>query len=455
MVSRMQHPAGCRPVIVAAVGALLALAIAGGAPATASTVAGKITGAPIPAPGTGQAFVRAVSVQTGTVVATDDTDAAGRYKLTVAKGTFVLLPTVITLNRLFAPKPTRVRLKRGQRKSVRLSARTKAVVLRPIVGMPDSSFTGATGDFRGLNKGLRDMLIQDLLETKLPGCEIMVSEQGAFGLAMITQEFTLARLGLTDPATGPRPGLTISPTRGIRGTFTVTGGRMRINAEVYKWSSKKTLHRTSVEGAQEEFFELETDLTRRLAALLCEKPPPISGTFTGSLDYSKPIPIGVIQGTLDWNGSLELEPSTSPGGIPPQFGGPTATYQVTSGTLTARIQITTRFGECTISGQGTFDVAAMGGTRQLVMTITEGDPDIYQLGLGAGIELIPAVLTACPPDKAGSTGNSAPWPLLGILLLPSSKPPFPITTKGVFAGSATGSTPGLDDGYQWSWSLRG
>ena len=68
MVSRIQHPA-VKPVIVAAVGALLALAIAGGAPATASTVTGKIAGTPIPAAGTGQAFVRAVSVQTGTVVA--------------------------------------------------------------------------------------------------------------------------------------------------------------------------------------------------------------------------------------------------------------------------------------------------------------------------------------------------------------------------------------------------
>ena len=67
MVTRVQHRAGCRTLIVAAVGALVALVFAGATPATASTVAGKITGAPIPAPGTGQAFVRAVSVQTGAV----------------------------------------------------------------------------------------------------------------------------------------------------------------------------------------------------------------------------------------------------------------------------------------------------------------------------------------------------------------------------------------------------
>ena len=135
---------------------------------------------------------------------------------------------------------------------------------------------------------------------------------------------------------------------------------MRIDAEIYKWSSKKTLHTTSVEGAQEEFFELEADLARRLAALLCEKPPPISGTFSGSLDYAKVIPVGVILGKLDWTGSLELEPTPLPAGIPPQFGGPTATYQVKTGTVTARLQgLTSAFGDCTISGQGTLDVPAL------------------------------------------------------------------------------------------------
>jgi hypothetical protein len=450
----MRHPAGRRTLIVAAIGGLVALALAGAVAATASTVTGKITGAPIPAPGTGRAFVRAVSAQTGTVVAVDDTDAVGRYKVTVPKGTFVLLPTVITLNRLFAPKPTRVRLKRGQRKSVRLPARAKAVVLRPIIGMPDASFTGATGEFRGLNKGLRDMLITDLLTTRIAGCQIAGSEQSAFGLAMIRQEFTLARRGLVDPATAPRTGLMISPTRGIRGTFTVTGGRMRIDAQIYKWSSGKTLHRTSVEGAQEEFFALETDLARRLAALLCEQPPPISGTFTGLLDYAKVIPVGVIQGTVEWNGSLELEPTPTPAGLPPQFGGPATIYHARSGTLTARIQIPPAFGNCGISGHGTFDVAAMGGATQAVMMITEGDPDTYQLGLGAGLEQIPSVLTDCPPDKASSNGDPAPWPLLGIGFLPFTQTTT-IATEGVFSGSATGTRPGTDDGYQWTWSLRG
>ena len=452
LVECMQHRR--RPLWL--VGAVAAgVLLTGGTSAMGSTIAGRITGAPIPPPGTGQAFVRAVSVETGEVIAVDDADAKGRYRVIVPKGTFAVFPTVITIGKLFSPKPTRVRLKRGQRRVVGLPARPNAVVLRPIVGMPDDSFTGGTGEFRVLNKGLRDMLITDLLEARVSGCDISLVERGAFGLAMIRQEFTLARLGLTDPATSPRPGLTISPTRGIRGRFTVAGGRMRIDAEIYKWSSKKTLHRTSVEGAQEEFFALEAVLARRLAALLCEKPPPISGTFTGSLDYARVVPVGVLRGKLDWNGALELEPTTSPTGIPPQFGGPTSSYQVKSGTVTARIQLASVFPDCTISGQGTFDLLTiLGGAAVQVMSITEGDPDTYQLGLDGGLARIPAVLTACPPDKASSNGNPAPWPLLGIGLLPFSQTPV-ITTEGVYAGSASGSRPGTDDGYQWTWSLRG
>lgn len=452
MVECMRHPVrrAALLVLVVALGALLS----GGTSAMASTISGKITGAPIPSPGTGQAFVRAVSIQTGEVVAVDDTDASGRYRVNVPKGTFAVFPSVITIGKVFAPKPTRVRLKRGQRKSVRLPARTTATVLRPIVGMPDDSFRGGTGDFRVLNRGLRDMLVTDLLQATTPGCDITVAELSAYGVEMRRREFELARRGLLDPATAPRPGLTIQPTRGIRGTITETGGRLRIDAQIYKWSSKRTLHQTSVEGAREEFFRLETDLTRRLVALLCGKTPPKSGTFTGSLDYAKVVPVGVVPGTLVWSGLLELEPASALVGLPPQFGGGTS-YEVAKGTLTARINLPPTGGNCGVVGQGTFDIVALlGGAKVPVMTITEGNPDTYRLALDGGSAQIPAVLTDCPADKAANNGRAAPWPLRGIGLLPFTQP-LAVTTEGTYSGSATGTQPGTDDGYQWTWDLHG
>lgn len=438
-------------LLVAAIGALAAVVLAGGSQAKASTVAGRITGVPIPATGAGEAFVRAVNLLTGEVAAVDGTDAAGRYRLTVPKGAFALFPTVVTLRSVFSPKPTKVRLRRGQRKSVGLPARQAAVVLRPIVALPDNSFTGATGEFSPLNRGLRDMLISDLLLVRTATCDVSLVDRSQLFLSARMTELALVRRGLVDPATAIRAGGLINPTRGVRGTITVSGGRMRIDAEIYKWGSNKTLHRTSVEGAQEEFFELESDLARRIAARLCEQPPPISGTFSGSRDYAALAPVGVILGKLDWNGSVELEPQTSTGGLPPQFGGPTASYKVRAGTLNARLQIAPASGGCTISGQGTFDATALLGGA---MTITEGDPDTYRLALDGGLAEIPIVLSACPPGDESSNGRTGVWPLLGIGLLPFSQTPQ-IATEGVFAGSATGSTPGRDDGYQWTWSLRG
>lgn len=441
---------------VVATVALAMLAFVGATPAVASRVDGRITGVEIPAAGQGEAFVRVVSMQTGAIVATDDVDMAGRYRVTMPKGTFALFPTVVTVGKVYSPKPTRVRLKRGQRKAVRLPAKTTGVAVRPIVGMPDNSFTGATGEFQGLNRGLRDMLMKDIAEARVPDCTITMVERSAFGLAAIRREFDLVRLGVTDPATAPRPGLLINPTRGVRGTFTASGGRIRIDAEVYRWSNRKTIKRTSVEGAKEEFFELEADLSRKLASLVCNKPPPVTGTFSGSLDYSRTIPAGLTIGTLDWSGSLELEPDTSGTGVPPQFGGPSATYLVASGTVTVRLNLPPAGGNCGIAGQGRLDLATLlGATRLPALTVTEGTPDSYRLALDGGLGQVPSVLVDCPPDKAASNGAAAPWPLREIKLLPFSLAPLTTGTEGVFTGSTTGTTPGLDDGYQWTWDLRG
>ena len=455
MAVLMRHPKQRRTQWLVT-GGLAVFVLAAATPALASRVDGRIVGVAIPGLGQGEAFVRAVSIETGAVVAVDDVDATGRYRLTVPKGTFGLFPTVVTIGKVSSPKPIRVRLKRGQRKAVRLPARPAAVTVRPIVGMPDSSFTGATGEFQGLNRGLRDMLIKDIAEATVPDCNIMMVERSASGLAMIRREFDLVRLGVTDPATAPRPGLLVNPTRGVRGTFTATGGRIRIDAEVYKWSSKKTLKQTSVEGAKEEFFELEADLARKLAALLCNKPPPITGTFSGSLDYSRTVPVGLTIGTLDWSGSLELEPDTSGVGLPPQLGGPTATYLVASGAVTVRLNLAPVGGNCGIAGQGTLDPATLlGGMRLPALTVTDGTPDTYRLALDGGLGQVPSVLVDCPPDKAASNGAPAPWPLREIKLLPFGPAPLTTRTDGVFAGSTIGTTPGFDDGYQWTWSLRG
>ena len=166
------------------------------------------------------------------------------------------------------------------------------------------------------------------------------------------------------------------------------------------------------------------------------------------------IPAGAILGTLDWSGSLELKPLTIPG-LPPQFGGPTTSYEVGAGSFDARISIRPAGGGCLISGQGTFDIKALyQGVPFQVLAITEGNPDTYRLALDGNLAQIPTVLSDCPPGQETSNGRTGVWPLLGIGLLPFTQTPE-LKSEGVLAGSATGSTPGTDDGYSWTWNLQG
>lgn len=439
------------------IGILVAAALSGVLPASGagSVISGRLTGTPIPAKGAGEAIVRAVDAQTGRITASAVTDAKGRYRFTLPKGAYVLLPTVVAPGRaLVRPAATRVRIAGGQRKAVTIRAgrkRAAQAVVSPIVGIRDGAFTGGTGDIAVLNRGMRDVLITDLVNARAgAGCTITVVEVSAQFEAAYQLELRLARLGLIDPATAVRPGLRLRPTRGIRGSISVAGDRMTISAEVYRWSNNRTLGRASVEGPADRFFDLEAALVRKLVDLLCERPAPIAGQFSGSVDYSK-LPVAPVDIRISWEGALELVPQTTIGGVPiPARLGMPVTYRVRSGSLTGRLSGST--GDCTISGQGSFSAAGLnGGPDVLALSITEGDPDTYRLLMGAGSAALDTVLSDCvDPADNGTTGK---WPLLAVALMDITKA-HEVVSEGVFSGSGSRPASGADGEYAWSWNFR-
>lgn len=441
----------------ATVGLLVAAALLGALPAggAGSVIAGRLTGTPIPPKGAGEATVRAVNTQTGRIAASVAIDASGRYRVTVPKGAYALLSAVVAPGRpLVRPAATRVRVKRGQRRTVTIPAgrkRVTAATVNPIVAIRDGAFTGGTGDFAVLNRGMGDMLITDIVGANTgAGCKITVVEVSAQFEAAYRLELQLARSGRIDPATAIRPGLRIRPTRGIRGRISVTGDRMTISAEIYRWSNNRTLKRTSVEGPANAVFELESVLARKLVDLLCERPPPITGQFSGSVDYAK-LPIAPVNLRITWQGTVDLVPQTTLGGVPiPPIAGLPVTYMVRSGTLTAQLSGST--SDCTITGQGVFNAPGLnGGPDVLALSITEGDPDTYRLFMSAGSAALDTVLSNCnPPDSNGTQGK---WPLLAVALMDFTKE-HQVTTEGVFAGSGTQPASGADGEYTWSWSFR-
>lgn len=413
---------------------------------SASTIVGRITGASIPADGQGEAVIRVIDLLTGRVVAARETDNSGRYRLTVPKGLYAVLPTVVRPGRLLQPKPTKTRLRAGQRKVVRTPVRaSSAVTRRPRVGIPDDAFTGLTGELAIFNGAMNDLLITDIFNaTTPPDCQITLVEVSAAFMAFYRAELALARRGLIDPATAVRPGRLLVPTRGIRGRFSISGNTVRVTAEVYKWSNKRTIGRTSVEGPADSLFALEQALVPKLVALLCDQPAPIAGTFSGSADFNQvtSLPSDV---RITWSGSVVLEPRP---GLPLQAG---TFYSVKSGSLVADVRGSGEASNCTITGQGQFDLAPPPGLfAPFAMSVTEGAPDTYQFSLGAPAGFVTTTLSNC--QDPGDNNKTKLLPL-DVRILPLEVQT--VSTESEYFG--TGSAPGTagEAAYTWTWRLLG
>lgn len=76
--------------------ALLAVPVTAGIASGAvpkGTVTGRLAGVAIPSAGSGEAFVRAVSLSSGVVVGRAPLNTQGRYTLKLPKGVYALIPS--------------------------------------------------------------------------------------------------------------------------------------------------------------------------------------------------------------------------------------------------------------------------------------------------------------------------------------------------------------------------
>ncbi len=427
--------------------ALLAVPVTAGIASGAvpkGTVTGRLAGVAIPSAGSGEAFVRAVSLSSGVVVGRGTLNAQGRYSLKLPKGVYALIPSVVSSTRRITPKVSRVALKAGQRKSVALRRAAALAQRRPIVTFLDGAFTGGTGDLALVQKGLVDMLITDLVAAPATAaCQITVVERSAKFMAAYNVEQVLRRSGRGDPSTFAQPGRLIEPTRGIRGRLVQTGDRLRIDAEIYKWSNRRTVARTSAEGRADNIFAVEQILAERLIAKLCEQPGPITGTFSGLVDYNQ-VQGAPAQLKIDWSGTVEFAPialNLTPGGV---------TYKLRGGNLTAHIAGQGEASDCAVNGTASFDYATLfGGQPALAMAVTEGATDKYRFFLSPGSAAITATLSGC--QAPGDEGTMRIYPLAAVHLLPTGEQTT--QTEGLFQG--IGSQPGsaADGAYTWNWNL--
>jgi TolB-like protein len=135
-----------------------------------------------------------------------------------------------------------------------------AAAEKPPVRVAVMDFTAASTapEFAPLGAGLQSMITTDLGE--LPAFVLVERAR----LRDIQSELKLAESGAVDKQTAAKIGSLSGASHLLVGSFTVVGGRMRIDARLFAVQSGDVVLTEKMEGAQTAFFELEKQLVGKI-----------------------------------------------------------------------------------------------------------------------------------------------------------------------------------------------
>lgn len=131
---------------------------------------------------------------------------------------------------------------------------------KPPLRLAVMDFTAAStaAELEPLGVGLQSMITTDLGQVPM----FVLVERAR--LKDIQAELHLAQTGLVDKATAAKIGNLAGASHLLVGTFTVVGGKMRIDARLFAVASGEVVASEKWEGAQSSFFELEKQLVTRI-----------------------------------------------------------------------------------------------------------------------------------------------------------------------------------------------
>jgi TolB-like protein len=135
-------------------------------------------------------------------------------------------------------------------------AATEKAPLR--VAVMDFTPASTAAEFEPLGAGLQSMITTDLGE--LPTFVLVERAR----LKDIQAELHLSQTGAVDKATAAKIGSLAGASHLLVGSFTVVGGKMRIDARLFSVASGEVALSEKMEGAQSSFFELEQKLVRKI-----------------------------------------------------------------------------------------------------------------------------------------------------------------------------------------------
>jgi TolB-like protein len=126
------------------------------------------------------------------------------------------------------------------------------------VAVMDFTPASTAAEFQPLGAGLQSMITTDLGELPM----FVLVERAR--LKDIQAELHLSESGAVDKATAAKIGSLAGASHLLVGSFTVVGGRMRIDARLFAVGSGEVALSEKMEGAQTAFFELEQKLVRKI-----------------------------------------------------------------------------------------------------------------------------------------------------------------------------------------------
>jgi hypothetical protein len=440
--------------------------------AGASTIVGKAPGRPVAFNGAPVGGVLAVAPATAGAKAGAAYTKGGRYRLTVPRGTYLVLApvrgaggrTVTTRSRIF-------RLRKGQRKKVattrktpkarrkkkrKASRRAQASAGQLLkVSVFGSRVTGQ--GLEVLSPGLDSMIEVDLFPAKngVPcPVEVYVDRQSD-AFRAIQAEVRLQRSPAFDPGTRVRPLYNLPryrPKYRITATLRATGNSLTGSIVARQISNGRVKASQPVRRRADSILQgFESEL-HALLMELCEPGPPerYSGTVSGTATYDA-TELGTGNNLrANWNAPLSLR-RTAPLPVP---GAPIAAYKLESGTL--HYSFSGHMNDCTVEGSGPVDLPSQPdiGPLPSVLEFYDDDPRTYRFQIGMPLfATVPGTQSGCDdPNDEGKSFNlnialGVPW------LVSAPLPGGPVADDWSLSGTGSGNNgPGSPD-QTWQWSL--
>jgi hypothetical protein len=429
-------------------------------PATAdakrATLKGTVAGIKVPSPGSGEAWLRALNVDSGVLAGSATISRRGRFKLSVPAGKYAFLAAslrfpgasfvdrLVGAERLKAGKTTKLKppAKRPKARASQgpvLSGIGDVSVDYPAIWVKRFKVTGGGPDFALLDQGLGDymttLLIPDADTCGAGGRKYSVVERER--IKDVLDELRRSQSKYFDPATRPALGKIVKDNATVTGKLVVTGDQVALSA-TYTETGGYTATVTK-QGAATELFELADRLAAAIIKKICKPTPALptafEGTVSGSFSQPSDSPSQVNQ---QWTGTARFA----------QTAGDPGSYEPVAGTLTYTTSGSDDSG-CSYSGTGVVTIAPATVFGSLGLASTT----YFLAGYWTNDEVIQRptypVTVTCPE---GTTSQATPVQLKWLGTDPAGEQ-IP-ADAGTLSGTRTEIAP---NGVRtvWTWNLVG